>query len=156
MIRLGAAKLPLAELRSIAREAPPLELDPACLPKVREGHAAVERIVASGEPAYGINPGFGRLSQTRIPTAELEALQTNIILSHAAGTGPLLDDATVRLTLALKIDSLARGYSGVRPLLVDRLLDLYNQRLYPRIPAKGSVGASGDLAPLAHLSLALL
>ena len=156
MIRLGTGQLSLAKLRSIARDAAPLELDPACLPALRESHAAVERIVASGKPAYGINTGFGRLSQTRIPVDELEQLQTNIVLSHAAGTGPLLDDATVRLTLALKIESLARGYSGVRPLLVERLLELYNHKMYPRIPSKGSVGASGDLAPLAHLSLALL
>jgi histidine ammonia-lyase len=156
VIRLGTGQLSLAKLRSIARDAAPLELDPACLPALRASHAAVERIVASGEPAYGINTGFGRLSQTRIPADELEKLQTNIVLSHAAGTGPLLDDATVRLTLALKIESLARGYSGVRPLLVERLLELYNHKMYPRIPSKGSVGASGDLAPLAHLSLALL
>ena len=123
---------------------------------MRESQASVERILRSGKPAYGINTGFGRLSQTRIADGELEELQRNIVLSHAAGTGPMLDDATVRLTLALKIESLARGYSGVRPLLVERLLELYNRRLYPRIPAKGSVGASGDLAPLAHLSLALL
>jgi histidine ammonia-lyase len=156
VIRLGTGRLSLAELRKIARQAEPLELDPACLPKLRESQAAVERILKSGKPAYGINTGFGRLSQTRIADGELEELQRNIVLSHAAGTGPLLDDATVRLTLALKIESLARGYSGVRPLLVERLLELYNRRLYPRIPAKGSVGASGDLAPLAHLSLALL
>jgi histidine ammonia-lyase len=156
VIRLGTGQLSLVKLRSIARDAAPLELDPACLPALRESHAAVERIVASGKPAYGINTGFGRLSQTRIPADELEELQTNIVLSHAAGTGPLLDDATVRLTLALKIESLARGYSGVRPLLVERLLELYNRKMYPRIPSKGSVGASGDLAPLAHLSLALL
>ncbi|MDQ5850288.1 MAG: histidine ammonia-lyase [Pseudomonadota bacterium] len=156
MIRLGTGQLSLVKLRSIARDAAPLELDPACLPALRASHATVERIVASGKPAYGINTGFGRLSQTRIPADELEKLQTNIVLSHAAGTGPLLDDATVRLTLALKIESLARGYSGVRPLLVERLLELYNQKMYPRIPSKGSVGASGDLAPLAHLSLALL
>ena len=156
MIRLGTGRLSLAQLRAIARQAVPLELDPACLPQLKAGQAAVERIVASGKPAYGINTGFGRLSQTRIPDNELEELQRNIVLSHAAGTGPMLDDATVRLTLALKIESLARGYSGVRPLLVERLLELYNRRLYPRIPAKGSVGASGDLAPLAHLSLALL
>jgi histidine ammonia-lyase len=156
VIRLGTGQLSLARLRSIARDAAPLELDPACLPALRESHATVERIVASGKPAYGINTGFGRLSQTRIPADELEKLQTNIVLSHAAGTGPLLDDATVRLTLALKIESLARGYSGVRPLLVERLLELYNHKMYPRIPSKGSVGASGDLAPLAHLSLALL
>jgi len=156
VIRLGTGRLSLKELRAIARDAPPLGLDPACMPRLEQSHAAVQRILASGKPAYGINTGFGRLSQTRIPDGELEELQRNIVLSHAAGTGPLLDDATVRLTLALKIEGLARGFSGVRPLLVERLLELYNRRLYPRIPAKGSVGASGDLAPLAHLSLALL
>ena len=156
MIELGTGRLTLAELRAIGREAPTLALERAALGRMQASQAAVGRILASGKPAYGINTGFGRLSQTRIAEAELEELQRNIVLSHAAGTGPFLDDATVRLTLALKIESLARGYSGVRPLLVERLLELYNRRLYPRIPAKGSVGASGDLAPLAHLSLALL
>jgi histidine ammonia-lyase len=156
VIRLGGARLTLKELRAIARQAPPLGVEPAAIQRMQASEAAVRRILASGKPAYGINTGFGRLSQTRIPDAELEALQRNIVLSHAAGTGPLLDAAAVRLTLALKIESLARGYSGVRPLLVERLLELYNRRLYPRIPAKGSVGASGDLAPLAHLALALL
>jgi len=156
VIKLGTGRLPLSELRAIAREAPVLGLDPDCMPRLEHSHAAVQRILASGQPAYGINTGFGRLSQTRIADGELEALQRNIVLSHAAGTGPMLEDETVRLTLALKIESLARGYSGVRPLLVERLLELYNQRLYPRIPSKGSVGASGDLAPLAHMSLALL
>ena len=156
MINLGTGRLSLKDLRSIARDAPTLGLDPDCMPRLEHSHAAVQRILASGKPAYGINTGFGRLSQTRIPDGELEELQRNIVLSHAAGTGPMLEDATVRLTLALKIESLARGFSGVRPLLVERLLELYNRRLYPRIPSKGSVGASGDLAPLAHLSLALL
>ncbi|HSU78496.1 MAG TPA: histidine ammonia-lyase [Burkholderiales bacterium] len=156
MIKLGTGRLALADLRAIAREAPTLGLEPAAIARMQASEAAVGRILASGKPAYGINTGFGRLSQTRIAETELEELQRNIVLSHAAGTGPLLADATVRLTLALKIESLARGYSGVRPLLVERLLELYNRRLYPRIPAKGSVGASGDLAPLAHLSLALL
>jgi histidine ammonia-lyase len=155
-MRIGRHPLKLQELRRIAREGPQLELDPACLPALRAGFESVERIVASGKPAYGINTGFGRLSQTRIPAEELEQLQTNIVLSHAAGTGALLDDAAVRLVLAVKISSLAAGYSGVRPLLVERLLALYNAGIYPCIPAKGSVGASGDLAPLAHLSLALL
>ena len=156
MIKLGTGRLSLKDLRAIAREAPTLGLDPDCMPRLEHSHQAVQRILASGRPAYGINTGFGRLSQTRIPDGELEELQRNIVLSHAAGTGPMLDDATVRLTLALKIESLGRGFSGVRPLLVERLLELYNRRLYPRIPSKGSVGASGDLAPLAHLSLALL
>jgi len=153
---LGNAPLQLADLRRIARDAIPLALDPVCVERVHESAAAVRRIVASGKPAYGINTGFGRLSQTRIPATELEALQKNIVLSHAAGTGPVLDDATVRLVLALKVAALAQGYSGVRLELIERLLELYNERLYPRIPSKGSVGASGDLAPLAHLSLALL
>ena len=155
-MRIGSQSLDLAALRRIARESPPLELDPTCLPALRAGFESVERIVASGKPAYGINTGFGRLSQTRIPAEELEELQTNIVLSHAAGTGPLLDDAAVRLILALKCLSLASGHSGVRPALVERLVELYNRGIYPCIPAKGSVGASGDLAPLAHLSLALL
>ena len=155
-MKIGARPFDLAALRRIASEGPELELDPACLPSLRAGLESVERIVASGKPAYGINTGFGRLSQTRIPDDELGRLQTNIVLSHAAGTGPLLDDATVRLVLALKIVALASGHSGVRPMLVERLLELYNRGIYPCIPAKGSVGASGDLAPLAHLSLALL
>jgi histidine ammonia-lyase len=156
VIGLGSHKLSLRELRSIAREAPALELDPACLPGVRASLGAVQRVIASGKPAYGINTGFGRLSQTRIPVEELEQLQANIVLSHAAGTGALLDDATVRLVLALKAAALARGHSGVRPELIELLLALYNRGIYPCIPSKGSVGASGDLAPLAHLSLALL
>ena len=156
MIHLGKVRPSLAHLRSIAREGVALKLDPASLSKVRDALSTVERIVASGKPAYGINTGFGRLSQTRIPDADLERLQLNIVLSHAAGTGPLLDDATVRLVLALKVISLAAGYSGVRPELLELLVAFYNRGVYPCIPSKGSVGASGDLAPLAHLSLALL
>jgi histidine ammonia-lyase len=146
----------LAELRRIAREGAPIGVDPECLPGIAAGAAAVERILASGKPAYGINTGFGRLSQTRIPREELRQLQTNIVLSHAAGTGPLLDDDTVRLVIALKVASLARGHSGVRPVLVERLAELYAAGICPCIPAKGSVGASGDLAPLAHLALTLM
>jgi histidine ammonia-lyase len=156
VIRVGTNKLSLASLRAIARSATPIELDPVCLPKIAAAWSSVQRIVASGKPAYGINTGFGRLSQTRIPAEDLEQLQRNIVLSHAAGTGPLLDDATVRLVLALKVNSLAQGYSGVRPELIELLLNLYSRAIYPCIPSKGSVGASGDLAPLAHLSLALL
>jgi histidine ammonia-lyase len=153
---LGRNRLTLADLRRIAREGIAVALDPACLPELRAGVAAVERIVASGEPAYGINTGFGKLAQTRIPREELEALQRNLVLSHSAGLGPPLDDATVRLVLALKVASLARGRSGVRPETAEALLRLYNERIYPRIPSRGSVGASGDLAPLAHLAAALI
>jgi histidine ammonia-lyase len=156
VIRLGAGPLSLAELRAIAREGAAVELDSKALARIRAALSTVERIVASGKPAYGINTGFGRLSQTRIPEDELEQLQLNIVLSHAAGTGPLLDDAAVRLILALKIHSLAAGHSGVRPELIELLLALYDRGIFPCIPSKGSVGACGDLAPLAHLSLTLL
>jgi histidine ammonia-lyase len=155
-LEIGDRPLALADLRAIARESAPIALSPAARERVDASAAAVSRILARGDPAYGINTGFGRLAQTRIPAEALAALQRNIVLSHAAGTGPLLDDASVRLVLALKIASLARGASGVRPVLVDFLLALYNGRVYPCIPAKGSVGASGDLAPLAHLALTLL
>ncbi len=155
-IAIGAAPLALESLRAIARDAAPIALAPAARIGIAESARAVERIVASGRPAYGINTGFGRLSQTRIEAADLEQLQTNIVLSHAAGTGPLLDDATVRLVLALKVAGLARGASGVRPALVELLVALYERGIHPLIPAKGSVGASGDLAPLAHLALTVL
>jgi histidine ammonia-lyase len=155
-IEIGAVPLSLAALRAIARESVPIALAPVARTAIIDSAAAVARIVASGKPAYGINTGFGRLSQTRIAESELEQLQTNIVFSHAAGTGPLLDDAAARLILALKVATLARGASGVRLDLVALLVELYNRRIYPLIPAKGSVGASGDLAPLAHLALALL
>ncbi len=153
---LGRERLTLARLRSIAREAVPIALDPACLPGIEAAAATVERIAAGGEAAYGINTGFGKLAQTRIAREELARLQKNLVLSHAAGTGPLLSDDAVRLTLALKIASLARGHSGVRPKLVEALVQLYAERIYPCIPSKGSAGASGDLAPLAHLACALI
>jgi histidine ammonia-lyase len=155
-LEIGARPLGLAALRAIARDGRPVALAPACRPAIVASAGAVAAILATGRPAYGINTGFGRLSQTRIAADALEQLQTNIVLSHAAGTGPLLEDAVVRLVLALKVASFARGASGVRPELVELLVSLHNHGIYPCIPAKGSVGASGDLAPLAHLALALL
>jgi len=155
-VLLGRQPLSLAQLRAVARHATPVALDPACVASLQASVAAVERIVASGKPAYGINTGFGKLAQTHIAGAELAQLQRNLVLSHAAGTGPSLSDEAVRLVLVLKIASLAQGHSGVRPATVDALVRLYNERIYPRIPAKGSVGASGDLAPLAHLAAALI
>jgi histidine ammonia-lyase len=146
----------LAELRGLWVAQVPLALDGRARTAIAASAEAVQRIVARGAPAYGINTGFGLLAKTRIRDAELALLQRNLILSHAVGTGPLLDDAIVRLAVALKIGSLARGYSGVRPVVVDTLVALHNAGIVPCIPAQGSVGASGDLAPLAHLTLALL
>ena len=155
-IVLGRNRLTLPILRRLARPGGRVALDPACLPDMQAAVAAIEAIVASGRPAYGINTGFGRLAQTKIPGADLSKLQTNLLLSHAAGTGPLLADEAVRLTLALKIASLAQGRSGVRVQTVEALAALYNSGVLPCVPSKGSVGASGDLAPLAHLSAVLI
>ena len=157
MLTLVPGRVTLAELRRIVRQ-PTLSiaLSPEARPRIAAGAAIVERIVAGGKPAYGINTGFGKLAQTHIPDDQLEALQRNLILSHSAGVGPPLPYDVVRLVLALKIASLAQGYSGVRPVLVDALIALFNAGVCPRIPAKGSVGASGDLAPLAHMSAVLL
>ena len=113
--------------------------------------ACVERIIAEDRTAYGINTGFGLLASTRIAREDLEALQSSLVLSHAAGVGEPLDDAMVRLIMVLKINSLARGYSGIRRKVIDALIALVNAEVYPHIPLKGSVGASGDLAPLAHV-----
>ncbi len=143
-------------LRYLSRGGVKLSISEPAYAAIERGSRAVADIVRRGEPAYGVNTGFGRLAQTHIPNDQLELLQTNLVLSHAVGVGAPLPAPVVRLTLALKIATLARGYSGVRRELVDALVKLYNADVLPRIPSKGSVGASGDLAPLAHLSAVLL
>jgi histidine ammonia-lyase len=131
-------------------------LDDAAWSRVAAGAEAVAAVVRAGDAVYGVNTGFGRLAQTRIADDQLQRLQQNLVLSHSTGTGPILEDATVRLVLALKINGLARGCSGVRRELVAALLALLEHEIYPCVPAKGSVGASGDLAPLAHIAAVLL
>jgi histidine ammonia-lyase len=153
---LKPGKITLSELRAVWNEAGRLTLAAEAYPVIEASAAAVQAIVAKGDAAYGINTGFGLLAKTRIPDEKLEQLQRNLILSHSVGTGALLSDGVVRLVMLMKIGSLARGYSGVRPLIVDTLLALYNAGIMPAIPAKGSVGASGDLAPLSHMTLAML
>jgi len=155
MLELGNP-LKFATLRDLSRGGVRLSLTAAAAAAVDRGAAAVAEIVRRGQPAYGVNTGFGRLAQTHIPNDQLELLQRNLVLSHAVGVGEPLPTGVVRLMLALKIQSLSRGYSGVRRELIDALLKLYNADVLPRVPSKGSVGASGDLAPLAHLSAVLL
>jgi histidine ammonia-lyase len=155
-LKLGARALRLSELRRVYEHPTTVEIEPAALGAVRDAHDATTRIASGERPAYGINTGFGLLAQTRIPSAQRALLQRNIILSHSCGVGPLLDDEIVRLTLVLKLASLLQGFSGVSEELVRFLERLINAGLCPCVPAQGSVGASGDLAPLAHLSLAVL
>src|SRR5277367_2619642 len=155
-VELHAGTLSLAALRRIYEQPTVMRLSAHDRARIAAASALVDKIVATGEAAYGINTGFGLLAQTRIPAEQLELLQRNLLLSHAAGVGAALPDEVVRLTLALKINALARGHSGVTAGLMDALLALLEHGVYPVIPAQGSVGASGDLAPLAHLSTALL
>lgn len=153
MITPGQAHL--HDLRAIMA-GQPLVLDPAWRAHAQQAVDALGRRLAGGEALYGVNTGFGKLASTRIAPEKLAQLQLNLIRSHAAGTGAFLPASVVRLILALKANSLARGASAVRPEVVDALLALLAHDVLPAIPAKGSVGASGDLAPLAHLSLVLI
>src|SRR3982750_4903296 len=131
-------------------------LDEASMRRVAAAAASVDRIVADGETVYGINTGFGLLADTRIPDDKLAELQTNLILSHSAGLGEPLPRHVTRLMIVLKLLGLGRGYSGIRRSVVDALQLLLDQDAVPVIPSQGSVGASGDLAPLAHLTAALM
>jgi histidine ammonia-lyase len=153
-IRVTPGAMGLAEWRAIFFDAP-ATLDETCRPAVEAGAGAIEAILHRGEPVYGINTGFGRLASVRIADADLAQLQRNLVLSHAAGVGEPLPDAVVRLALALKIAGLGQGASGIRWRTLRRLHDALERGLLPVVPAQGSVGASGDLAPLAHLSAAL-
>src|SRR5262249_6093145 len=145
-LKLGTRPLHLSDLRRIYGAPLTVAIDPGALPALEQAHALTARLAAAEAPAYGINTGFGLLAQTRIAPAQRTLLQRNIILSHSAGVGPLLDDSVVRLTLVLKLASLLQGFSGVSPALVRFLESLINRGLYPCVPAQGSVGASGDLA----------
>ncbi len=149
-------KLTLADLRQAYLNPIKVKLDESASSAINASVACVEQIVNEGRTAYGINTGFGLLASTKIAPEDLEKLQRSLVLSHAAGVGEALDDAMVRLIILLKANSLARGFSGIRRKVIDALLVLINAEVYPHIPLKGSVGASGDLAPLAHMSLVLL
>lgn len=148
--------LTLAQLRQISRAPVQVSLDPSCHEDIHASTKVVNDVIAENRVAYGINTGFGLLANTRIAPEDLETLQRSIVLSHAAGIGELMNDETVRLMMVLKINSLARGFSGIRLSVIEALMQLVNAEVYPCVPKKGSVGASGDLAPLAHMSTVLL
>jgi len=153
---LTPGRLRLADLRALYEHEHLVKLDAGAFAAIDAAAATVARLVAEGRPIYGVNTGFGRLSTTHIPENELAELQRRLLLSHMAGVGEALPDKVVRLVLVLKAASLARGYSGCRRELITTLLALANAGVYPRVPSQGSVGASGDLAPLAHLSGVLI
>ena len=154
--RLEAGEMSLIDLRRVVSDPVKLILDDSSWQAVDRSRRVVQDKIAAGAVTYGVNTGFGRLARSHIADDQLEILQSRLLQSHAAGVGEPLDEATVRLILVLKINSLARGYSGVRPEVLRHLLAFLEHELYPVIPCQGSVGASGDLAPLAHLSLPLI
>ncbi len=133
-----------------------LTLAPAARRRIEQSRRCVEDLLASGATLYGVNTGFGKLANQRIAPQEVLALQENLLRSHAVGMGPLLPIPVSRLALALRINALAKGYSGVTVALIEALLEMYNRGIVPAIPEQGSVGASGDLAPLAHLALVVM
>ena len=131
-------------------------LDPSALPKIERSRAAVDQLVNEGRIAYGITTGFGRFKDQLISPNQVKQLQLNLVRSHAVGVGPLLDEQVVRAIMLVRLNTLAMGYSGVRPAIIQLLIDMLNSGVHPVIPAQGSLGASGDLAPLAHLALVLI
>ena len=154
-MQVSPGAVPLSDLRALYRGAAPT-LDPVCHPAIAESAAAVARILARHEPVYGINTGFGKLATVKIGDADLETLQRNIVLSHAAGVGDPMPVPIARLMMVLKLTSLAQGASGVQPTTIALLEAMLAKGLTPVIPGQGSVGASGDLAPLAHLAATMI
>lgn len=156
MVILNGSDLTIEALVRIAVDHETVELDNRALQRVDAARAVVDRASDADTPTYGINTGFGYLADVRIPRGDLAQLQVNLLRSHAAGVGSPLPATTVRAMMALRANVLAKGYSGVKRATIERLVELLNRGVHPVVPARGSVGASGDLAPLAHLALVLI
>jgi histidine ammonia-lyase len=153
---LNGQPLTLAEIESVSVASRSVEIAPEALTRVAASRALIEQILAAGETVYGVNTGFGKLSDVRIPADRLAELQTNLVRSHSAGVGQPLSEPEVRAMLLLRANVLAKGFSGTRALVLELLVAMLNAGVHPVVPEKGSVGASGDLAPLAHLALVVI
>lgn len=156
MVILDGASLALEHIDAIATAAAPVALDSSAAARLDSARRVVDTCAAGDAPVYGVNTGFGALAETAIPRDQLRALQLNLVRSHAAGVGEPLSIPAVRASMALRANVLAKGFSGVRRETLDLLLELLNRQVHPVVPSRGSVGASGDLAPLAHLALVLV
>lgn len=156
MIVLTGDSLTMEDFRRVVLEKEPVTLSEQAMKKVKETRAAIDGIVENGKIVYGVNTGFGKLSDVKIAGNEVKTLQRNLIFSHACGVGEPLAEEVARAMLLLRANTLMKGYSGVRPVLVEQLLLFLNEQIHPVIPAQGSLGASGDLAPLSHLALGLI
>ena len=156
MILLDGSSLALADLVAVADGAAPIALAPSARAQVARSRAVVDRLAGGAAAVYGVNTGFGNFAETRISHDDLARLQTNLIRSHATGVDAPLPPRTVRAMMALRANVLAKGFSGIRPATLEALLALLQHGVHPYVPSRGSVGASGDLAPLAHLALVLI
>ena len=155
-LNLVPGKLTLQDLRRVKNEQTFVTLDKSAQAKIKAANQTILDIVEKDQTVYGVNTGFGLLANTKIAKEDLEDLQERIVLSHSAGIGEYISNASVRLMILLKINSLSLGFSGIRLKVIQALIDLINKEVYPCVPKKGSVGASGDLAPLAHMAAILL
>src|SRR5438876_9354507 len=156
MTLLDGDALTIAQVSAIARANETVGIAAHAMDAMRRSRSVVERLAASDDPVYAVNTGVGLLADVRVPTADLQALQRNVVRSHAAGVGAPLSRAETRAMMLIRANVLAKGFSGIRPVVAERLCDLLNRGVTPVVPSQGSVGASGDLAPLAHIALVLI
>jgi histidine ammonia-lyase len=155
MIQIDGNSLTINEIQKAAVDQEKVILSPKVIQKIRESRQWVEQIISQNEPVYGINTGYGIFADKQISSDEIRLLNRNLILSHAVGTGDPLPSAVVRAALLIRANTLAKGFSGVRLILIETLLEMLNKGVHPVIPSQGSLGSSGDLAPLSHLGLVL-
>src|SRR5213075_65447 len=151
-VGLSGNDLTFPHLHDVALRGAEVQLTASAIERMNDSRAVVDRLVASGETAYGINTGFGKLATVRISPEQVRQLQVNLVRSHASGVGAPLSENETRALMALRANALAKGLSGIRPRVVETLCQMLNAKVHPVIPSQGSVGASGDLAPLAHLA----
>src|SRR6202162_2224381 len=156
MVSLDGSRLSLHDVHLVSAHNEPVEIASQAIAAMQRSRAVVERLASGEAPVYAVNTGVGLLADVRVPPEQLEQLQRNVVRSHACGVGPPLARDEVRAMMLIRANVLAKGFSGIRPLVAERLCDLLNHGVTPVVPSQGSVGASGDLAPLAHIALVLM
>src|SRR6266849_7712711 len=156
MLQLSGQALTLAEIESVASGKSKTVLSQGAIERIVASRRVVEDVISRDQVVYGVNTGFGKLADVHVPASEIETLQVNLVRSHSSGLGKPLSIPETRALMVLRANVFALGYSGCRLELVEMLLSMVERGVYPRIPEKGSVGASGDLAPLAHLALSII
>src|SRR6266404_923989 len=156
MVFLDGNGLTIAQVSAVARDGEPCAIAPAAIGNMQRSRAVVEKLAAGKAPVYAVNTGVGLLADVRVPPEDLETLQRNVVRSHSVGVGTPMGRAETRAMMLIRANVLVKGFSGIRPVIAERLCDLINRGITPVVPARGSVGASGDLAPLAHMALVLI